>query len=102
MEAYTKLVIVALVLAAAIVNNEPMVANGLSICSMTEDGLRSCEPSVSGQNPAPPSATCCTALSKADLKCLCSYKNLLPSLGIDPNQAMQLPAKCNMAAPVNC
>ncbi|RVW32348.1 putative lipid-transfer protein DIR1 [Vitis vinifera] len=93
MEAYKRFVILALVLVVAV------VANGQgSICRMTQDGLTACKPSVSGQSPLPPSPACCAAISKADLPCLCSFKNsaLLPYLGIDPNMATQLPAKCNI------
>lgn len=104
MEAYAqKLVIVALVLAIA-TGHEPTVAMGQTMCGMTTDGLMACRPSVSGANPLPPSATCCTALSGADMQCLCKYKksNMLASFGIDPSLAMQLPAKCNLAQASPC
>ncbi|KAJ9152879.1 hypothetical protein P3X46_026389 [Hevea brasiliensis] len=101
MEVYAKkLAFVALVVALALVSAEPMVANGETICHMTDDGLKSCRPSVSGQNPTAPSDSCCSALSKADFQCLCFYKNnypwLLSANKIDPDLAMQLPAKCNL------
>ena len=99
MEAYKRFVILALVLVVAV------VANGQgSICRMTQDGLTACKPSVSGQSPLPPSPACCAAISKADLPCLCSFKNsaLLPYLGIDPNMATQLPAKCNIVTSTHC
>ncbi|KAF7142790.1 hypothetical protein RHSIM_Rhsim05G0076600 [Rhododendron simsii] len=104
MEAYAqKLVIVALVLAIA-TGHKPTVAMGQTLCGMTTDGLMACRSSVSGANPPPPSATCCTALSGADMQCLCKYKksNLLASFGIDPSLAMQLPAKCNLAQAFPC
>lgn len=104
MEAYAKkLVIVALLLAIAI-GHEPMMTTGQTMCGMTTDGLMACRPSVAGENPAPPSATCCTALSSADMQCLCKYKKskMLASFGIDPNLAMQLPAKCNLAQAFPC
>jgi Probable lipid transfer len=72
------------------------------ICNMTKQQLEECKPAVSGSNPSPPSAECCDALKSADLPCLCSYKNYLPSLGIDPNLAIQLPAKCGLTAPSDC
>ncbi|KDP46220.1 hypothetical protein JCGZ_10060 [Jatropha curcas] len=102
MEAYMKKLatILALVMGIALVSN-PVVANGAeTFCHMTDEGLNACRPSVSGQNPVAPSAACCSALSKADLQCLCFYKNnypwLLTTYKIDPNQALQLPVKCSL------
>ncbi|KAJ6674729.1 BIFUNCTIONAL INHIBITOR/LIPID-TRANSFER PROTEIN/SEED STORAGE 2S ALBUMIN SUPERFAMILY PROTEIN [Salix viminalis] len=81
------------------------VANAQStICKMPIAGLMACKPAVTPPTPAAPTADCCSALSHADISCLCSYKNsnLLPSLGIDPKLAMQLPAKCKLPTPANC
>ncbi|KAI3455599.1 hypothetical protein Pfo_012262, partial [Paulownia fortunei] len=77
------------------------VANAQMICNMSVEGLMACKPSAVPPNPPPPSATCCSALSHANIPCLCSYKNskVLPSLGIDPNLAMQLPDKCKLPHP---
>ncbi|KAK9988138.1 hypothetical protein SO802_028377 [Lithocarpus litseifolius] len=71
------------------------------LCHMTKEGLKACQPSVSGQNPVPPSASCCSALSNADFQCLCIFKNsnLLNFYGINSTLAMELPAKCNQAQP---
>ncbi|CAH1447112.1 unnamed protein product [Lactuca virosa] len=71
------------------------------ICNMTEDGLMACKPSVTTEKPVYPSPECCKAVSGADMKCLCSYKEslILPSLGIDPGLALGLPVKCNLPAP---
>ncbi|KAF3630993.1 putative lipid-transfer protein DIR1 [Capsicum chinense] len=79
-------------------------SSGLSLCNMNDGGLTACKPSVTQPNPVEPSASCCEALSGADLQCLCSYKNsfLLPSLGIDPELALALPTKCNLTSPPNC
>ncbi|KAF5746262.1 defective in induced resistance 1 protein [Tripterygium wilfordii] len=79
-------------------------ARGLSMCNMSEDGLNACKPSVTKPSPVDPSKECCQALSRADLKCLCSYRNslFLPSLGIDPGLALALPAKCNLTPPATC
>ncbi|KAK6916535.1 Bifunctional inhibitor/plant lipid transfer protein/seed storage helical domain [Dillenia turbinata] len=103
MEAYTKLVLVAMVLAAAIAS-DPYLANAEGICRMTREGLTSCMPCVSGDNPPPPSPACCAALANADLKCLCYYKtsNLLPAFGINPDAAMELPTKCNLLQSFHC
>ncbi|KAF7837090.1 putative lipid-transfer protein DIR1 [Senna tora] len=72
--------------------------NAQTICNVSISGLMACKPSVTLPNPILPSGDCCSALSHADLRCLCFYKNskLLPSLGIDPNLAMQLPVKCKL------
>ncbi|KAH1037860.1 hypothetical protein AAZX31_20G233300 [Glycine max] len=77
---------------------------GQSICNVSLPDLMTCKPAVTPPNPTPPSQQCCSVLSHADLPCLCSYKNspLLPSLGIDPKLALQLPAKCNLPHPPNC
>ncbi|XP_073012962.1 putative lipid-transfer protein DIR1 [Typha latifolia] len=74
------------------------------ICNMTQQGIDACKPSVSGSDPTPPSKKCCSALAAADLPCLCSYRNsyLLPAYGIDPDLALQLPAKCHLALPAEC
>ncbi|CAI0561239.1 unnamed protein product [Linum tenue] len=74
-------------------------------CNMTQEGLQACKPSVTKPNPVdPPALACCQALGRADLKCLCSYKNsfVLPSLGIDPDLAMALPQKCNLPSLPQC
>ncbi|CAK7348936.1 unnamed protein product [Dovyalis caffra] len=101
MERVQKLFIVALLLAVAIASN---IGNAQTICKMPVAGLMACKPSVTPPKPAAPTAACCSALSHADISCLCSYKNsnLLPSLGIDPNLAMQLPGKCKLPHPANC
>lgn len=77
---------------------------GVSLCKMDEDGLMACKPSVTKPNPVDPSDDCCKALFAADLDCLCSYRNsmLLPALGIDPELAMGLPAKCGLPVPAGC
>lgn len=93
------------VLMIAITSNEVVkVANAQSICNASVSDLMACKSSVTAPNPTPPSASCCSVLSHADLSCLCSYKNsnVLPSLGIDPKLAMQLPAKCKLPHPANC
>ncbi|XP_058093522.1 putative lipid-transfer protein DIR1 [Magnolia sinica] len=79
-------------------------AHAVSLCGMTEDDLDECRPAVSGSEPSDPTEACCTALSKADLTCLCGYKEspVLPMLGIKPELAMQLPSKCNLTPPAQC
>ncbi|XP_028765828.1 putative lipid-transfer protein DIR1 [Neltuma alba] len=74
------------------------VASGEGLCRMTPEGLKACQPSVSGQNPPPPTKTCCSALSNADLQCLCRFKGsgFLSFYGIEPDKAMALPLRCNI------
>ncbi|XP_041010207.1 putative lipid-transfer protein DIR1 [Juglans microcarpa x Juglans regia] len=97
---YKKLVFVALMVVFMVMMGSEtiMLANGQTLCRMTKEGLKACEPSVSGLFPVPPSAACCSALSNADMQCLCLFKNsrLFNLYGIDPNLAFELPAKCNL------
>ncbi|GMN63530.1 hypothetical protein TIFTF001_032614 [Ficus carica] len=101
MEASPKLKIVAYFLLLVCIVE---LSNGQAICNVPLNGLLTCRPAVTAPNPKPPSATCCASLTNADLKCLCQYKNskVLPSLGIDPNLAMQLPQKCKLSSSANC
>ncbi|KAI4344987.1 hypothetical protein L6164_012157 [Bauhinia variegata] len=80
------------------------LSNAQTLCNVSLAGIMACKPAVTAPNPGPPSGDCCSALSHADMRCLCSYRNskLLPSLGIDPNLAMQLPGKCHLPHPANC
>ena len=100
------LVIVFAAAAGASAAREPFRASAQQgFCNMTQDGLTACKPAIMGPKPAPkPTDACCTALAHADLNCLCSYKNSgwLAVLRIDPDLAMQLPAKCNMTPPEKC
>lgn len=75
-----------------------------TICNMSYEGLMACKPAATPPNPPPPTTTCCSALSHADMVCLCSYRNskVLPSLGVDPNLAMQLLDKCDLPHPARC
>lgn len=79
-------------------------SEGFKLCNMSEDDLITCKPAVSKPAPVDPSPECCKALLGADLTCLCSYKNspTLTLLGIDPDLAMALPAKCNLTPPPQC
>ncbi|XP_057958583.1 putative lipid-transfer protein DIR1 [Malania oleifera] len=76
-----------------------------SLCNVSVEDLKTCKPFVMLRSPnrgpvAKPSGPCCTALAKANVPCLCSYGNstLLPTLGIDPKRAMQLPRRCGLKA----
>ncbi|KAK4778263.1 hypothetical protein SAY87_018450 [Trapa incisa] len=75
-----------------------------TICNVPYAGLVACKAAATPPKPPPPTATCCRALSHANMGCLCSYKNskALPALGVDPNLAMQLPRKCRLPNPPRC
>ncbi|KAI3463241.1 hypothetical protein Pfo_019904, partial [Paulownia fortunei] len=100
---YQKVAVLAVLLSIIIGNINIHVSYAQTICNMSGEDLMACKPSVTPPRPPPPSARCCSALSHADIRCLCSYKNskLLPSLGIDPNLAMQLPDKCKLPHPAH-
>lgn len=93
--------VVALVVVMAVILDG---AKAMTLCNVTDDGFAACKPSITPPDPVPPTTKCCDAVSGADLKCLCSYKNsfLLPSIGIDPDLALALPAKCNVPSPGEC
>ncbi|KAF0908678.1 hypothetical protein E2562_027233 [Oryza meyeriana var. granulata] len=95
---------VLLLVAAALLAVAPAPAR--AVCNMSNDEFMTCQPAAAAtSNPTPsPSADCCSALSKADLPCLCSYKNStwLNLYNIDPKRAMQLPTKCGLTMPANC
>ncbi|KAJ4716461.1 Lipid transfer protein [Melia azedarach] len=107
MEAYAKVVVLAVILGLAI-GSEPMGASSQSLCGIPVDGLRACQPAVSTDNPSPPSPTeaCCSALGKpqVNLQCFCVFKNsdVLKNYKIDFNKAMELPAKCKINKTVRC
>ena len=104
MEAARKLVLVVAVVLVVAACISVEFSDAQTICNVSVNNLMSCKPAVTKPNPARPIRTCCSAVSHADLGCLCSYKrsNLLPSLGIDPKLAMQLPAKCKLPHPPRC
>ncbi|XP_058070738.1 putative lipid-transfer protein DIR1 [Magnolia sinica] len=76
----------------------------MKICDMDTTQLADCLPSIRGPSPSPPSNGCCDTIRTADLYCLCGYKNsyLLPSFGVDPKLAIQLPVKCGLTPPPEC
>ncbi|CAN6203612.1 unnamed protein product [Urochloa humidicola] len=77
-----------------------------AVCGMTNEQFMSCQPAAAKTTdpPAPPSQACCAALGAANLECLCGYKNSpwMSVYNIDPERAMQLPAKCGLPTPANC
>ncbi|KAF7050885.1 hypothetical protein CFC21_059182 [Triticum aestivum] len=77
-----------------------------AVCDMDNDDFMACQPAAAATtDPQPaPSEACCATLGKADLRCLCSYKNSpwLSLYNIDPKRAMELPAKCGLTTPPDC
>ncbi|MQL94669.1 hypothetical protein Taro_027329 [Colocasia esculenta] len=102
----TLLVLLVAVLAAGHLPAATPAESSTIFCNMTQEGLNACKPAVTKSNPADPSLACCAALSSADLGCLCNFKNTNPKtmrlMGVDPDLAMKLPAKCNIPPPANC
>ncbi|XP_045821883.1 putative lipid-transfer protein DIR1 [Trifolium pratense] len=104
MDTYKKVMIVVMLLA---ISNNIMFANGMTICNMTGEERKQCEPYVSGIiniNYKIPSHACCSATAKADLQCLCRYKDsrLLSFYGIDPRKALKLPVNCKLVNNFHC
>ncbi|GMI92964.1 DIR1-like [Hibiscus trionum] len=95
---------VAFIVALVMVMVAIATTDAQTICNMPTSDLMACKPAVTPPNPPPPTSTCCSALSHANMRCLCSYKNskLLPNLGIDPNLAMKLPSLCKLPHPAKC
>jgi hypothetical protein len=97
--ALAALLVLAVALAAA-----PLPAH--AVCDMSNDDFMLCQPAAAATTgPMPdPSAECCATLGKADLKCLCGYKNSpwLNLYNIDPKRAMELPGKCGLTTPPDC
>ncbi|KAI5388622.1 putative lipid-transfer protein DIR1 [Lathyrus oleraceus] len=106
MEAYKKVLIVGMLLVIA----NTMFANGVTICNMTRDERKACEPYVSNEKNYThvsykvPSHACCSATANADLQCFCGYKDsgLLSLYGINPKQALELPVKCKIVDAFHC
>ena len=73
-------------------------------CGISISDLMTCKAAASGRRSPNPSRKCCRVLKRANLPCLCTYRDSreLPLLGIDPRLAVRLPAKCGLATPVGC
>ncbi|KAK4803234.1 hypothetical protein SAY86_001437 [Trapa natans] len=78
-------------------------SNAQTICNVPLSSLMACTPAATPPNPLLPTASCCSSLLHVDMGCICSYKNpnIFPSLGIDPNLAMQILTKCNLCEPAS-
>lgn len=76
-------------------------AQGVVLCNIDSSQLNLCRAAVTGQNPPQPDQKCCAVIRQANLPCLCRYKSILPSIGINPKNALALPGKCGLQSP-NC
>ncbi|XP_022156089.1 putative lipid-transfer protein DIR1 [Momordica charantia] len=97
--------VAALAVAVAVLVSLAGISGAVNVCGVDEDGLTACKPWVTKPCPTdPPPVACCNGLSKADFGCFCNYKNslVLPSLGIEPNLALALPAKCGLPSAPPC
>ncbi|KAK4278384.1 hypothetical protein QN277_016237 [Acacia crassicarpa] len=74
-------------------------AQGVVLCNTDSTKLNLCRAAVTGRNPPPPTQACCAVVRHANMPCLCKYRSVLPSLGIDPKNALALPAKCGLRSP---
>ncbi|KAJ1392514.1 Bifunctional inhibitor/plant lipid transfer protein/seed storage helical domain [Sesbania bispinosa] len=77
-------------------------AQAFSLCNIDSSQLNLCRAAVTGQSPPPPDEKCCGVVRHANLPCLCKYKSILPSLGINPTNAFALPSKCGLQTPPQC
>ncbi|KAK2987066.1 hypothetical protein RJ640_004792 [Escallonia rubra] len=80
---------VVMVLVAVVRGDKPTI-----ICNVKMTDLATCLPAITGTSPQPPTVGCCKVMHKTNLHCLCSYKDELRNLGVDPKAAMALPKKC--------
>ncbi|KAL2476058.1 Bifunctional inhibitor/lipid-transfer protein/seed storage 2S albumin superfamily protein [Abeliophyllum distichum] len=72
-----------------------------TICKVKVSELAECLPAIAGKSPSKPTKSCCAAIGKADLHCLCNYKSEFTKFG-DPTKAMALPKQCGLKLPREC
>jgi len=72
--------------------------DALNFCGVSLPDAAKCKPATTPPPPPTPEPTaeCCAVVAKADFKCICRFKHLMPPLGIDPDLALQLPVKCKL------
>ena len=75
---------------------------GEKYCGLTIPELLACKPAV--QEKKAPSKDCCASVKKADLNCLCDFKDnsLVARWGIDIALAVALPASCHADPKFHC
>ncbi|GLJ35930.1 hypothetical protein SUGI_0720940 [Cryptomeria japonica] len=93
--------LIVLVLASVTV----VVRSAFMICDINADDLKPCQSAVT-QPPEKPKDSCCNVLKTANLTCFCEFgrnnPTLLSLMGIDPDLARALPAKCELNGPADC
>ncbi|KAK7316811.1 hypothetical protein RJT34_00539 [Clitoria ternatea] len=77
-------------------------AKAAALCDIDSTKLSLCYAAVTGNHPPKPNEKCCAVVRHANLPCLCSYKSILPSVGINPTNALALPGKCGLETPPEC
>ncbi|KAK7387135.1 hypothetical protein VNO78_27663 [Psophocarpus tetragonolobus] len=77
-------------------------AKAAVLCDIDSGELNLCYHAVAGNHPPKPNKKCCAVVKHANLPCLCSYKSILPALGIKPINALALPSKCALKTPPEC
>ncbi|PIN20545.1 hypothetical protein CDL12_06763 [Handroanthus impetiginosus] len=90
-----------LVIAAAAASPSPSPSSS-SICNVKVSELAECIPAITGKSPRQPTKSCCSAMLKADLHCLCEYESQFRKFGVDPANALALPRKCGLKLPKDC
>ncbi|KAF7831129.1 putative lipid-transfer protein DIR1 [Senna tora] len=97
LKAFVQLVlVVAAIVVTALVGGG---AEAVVLCNTDSTKLNLCRAAVTGNQPPPPTEACCAVIRHANLPCLCKYKSVLPTLGIDPKNALALPSKCGLRSP---
>ncbi|KAL2322735.1 hypothetical protein Fmac_027114 [Flemingia macrophylla] len=77
-------------------------AKAVVLCDIDSGRLSLCYAAVTGKHPPKPKKECCEVIKDANLPCLCKYKSILPSVGINPINALVLPSKCGLKTPPEC
>ncbi|KAK7396331.1 hypothetical protein VNO78_17251 [Psophocarpus tetragonolobus] len=72
------------------------------LCDIDSGELNLCYNVVTGNHPPKPNRKCCEVVKHANLPSLCSYKSILPVLGINLINVMALPSKCGLKTPPEC
>lgn len=95
-KAFVQWVVIAAIVMIGLFGGE---AKGIVLCNTDSTKLNLCRAAVTGQHPPAPTQSCCAVIRHANLPCLCKYKSALPTLGIDPKNALALPSKCGLRTP---
>ncbi|EEF22434.1 putative lipid-transfer protein DIR1 [Ricinus communis] len=75
-------------------------AQAKPVCGVDHyDLIERCYPTTTLTPPPPPSQQCCDIVKRTDLLCLCKYRFMLPTFGIDYARAIEVPGKCGIPQP---